>query len=257
MIPDVTDTASLTMNMVFDTMLQSIPKSMRNISCNRLRKTESAADALLRRQAAESYQPGLAESPPESFPLESIHFEPEVQAMQSHDQQMAAELPVSMGSLSLDCPMQSASMHQSDHEDQMAVEAIVMEVEPSAATRQQNPDSDYSESENDSEDGGTKFSGRVRRPDKRIGRQRHRPGQAPRRRSPRSNPPHARHRRRILSDSDSSVSAEDAMDAEQPLLENDAEVEENDSEQSSGDLPDIASRNRAQAAHRGRPKAQL
>ena len=81
-MPPVTDPASLTKNVVHDTVLLSIPTSRRA-----LKNKERAADSALRH----SYAPGLAESPPESFPWESIHFDPEVQDMSSHDQQVAAE----------------------------------------------------------------------------------------------------------------------------------------------------------------------
>jgi hypothetical protein len=90
-LPEVTDASSLTTKVVYDTMLQSIPKSRRNLSKNRVRENEGSADSMLRRTSAQSYQPGLAESPPESFPLESLHFEPEVQDMPSYSEQLAAE----------------------------------------------------------------------------------------------------------------------------------------------------------------------
>jgi hypothetical protein len=86
-MPPVTGPESLTMNVVHDTMMLSIPKSRRNLQKDGLKDTERAANSKISR----SYAPGLAESPPESFPLESIYFDREVQDMPSYDQQMAAE----------------------------------------------------------------------------------------------------------------------------------------------------------------------
>ena len=261
MMPEVTDAASLTMNVVFDAVLQSIPKSMRNLSRDRLKNTESAADALLRRQAAKSYQPGLAESPPESFPLESIHFEPEAQGMQSHAQQVAAEVSAPFHRLSLGSPVPAAGLHRSDAEAMMAIEAIVMDAEPAAASGRQAADASshqnddaahISESHNDSESGSAGSGDGVRRRDRRVGRQRHRPGQ-----TPCSRPRPLRRARRILYDSDelarneSSADAADstAMDVDQPLSEVGPEAED-DSEESSSEHPSAESRGRARRPRR-------
>jgi hypothetical protein len=86
-LPDVTVPATLTLNVVHDAVHPSILTWGRVISRDRARQMKNAAQSMQSR----SYAPGLAESPPESVPLELIYFEPEVQDMSSHDQQMAAE----------------------------------------------------------------------------------------------------------------------------------------------------------------------
>ena len=93
-LPPVTDPSTLLMNSVADSVGISVRTSRRLASDNRMRRTQESADAMLERQSRQSYEPGLAESPPDMPHGESSYFDPEAQSMPSHDQQQAAEQPL-------------------------------------------------------------------------------------------------------------------------------------------------------------------